>query len=62
MSAEGAAKAAAGAKSKLSLQEAQMILSVEPNAAWEDVLKARARHPPRRHGRKRCARARVVSP
>ena len=57
MSAEGAAKAAAGAKSKLSLQEAQMILSVEPNAAWEDVLKARARHPPRRDGRMRCGRA-----
>jgi hypothetical protein len=55
MSAEGAAKAAAG-KSKLSLQEAQMILSVEPNASWEEVLKARARSAPRRDARKRCLR------
>ena len=62
MSAEGAAKAAAGSKSKLSLQEAQMILSVEPNAAWEDVLKARPRHSPRRHARLRCACARADTP
>jgi hypothetical protein len=42
MTAEGAAKAAAGARSKMSLQEAQMILDVQANAPWEEVVKARA--------------------
>ena len=47
VTAEGAAKAASGARSKLSLQEAQMILNVEANTPWEEVVKARApRQPP----------------
>lgn len=50
MTGESAAKAAAGARSKMSLQEAQMILDVQANAPWEDVVKARALSPERRRG------------
>ena len=63
MTGESAAKAAAGARSKMSLQEAQMILDVQANAPWEDVVKARALNTARatRRYRARCV-MRVAPP
>jgi hypothetical protein len=61
--AGAAGSAASRARGRvMSLEEAQMVLGVEPNTTWDAVLKARAATPRDTHARAGSAHAGLCAP